>query len=107
MSKRKVIWTKPALSDLDDIISYIATNSVDVAIKQYEKIKESSIKMGEFPEQGRVIPELQNENLTKFREIIVKPWRVMYRSEGKDILILAIIDGRRNIEDILMKRQLR
>ena len=72
-----------------------------------ERIKESSIKIGEFSEQGRVIPELQNENLTKFREIIVKPWRVMYRSEGKDILILAIIDGRRNIEDILMKRQLR
>ncbi|MBI9107238.1 MAG: type II toxin-antitoxin system RelE/ParE family toxin [Spirochaetales bacterium] len=107
MSKLKVIWTKPALNDLDDIISYIATDSVNTAIKQYERIKETSKDIGDFPKQGRIIPELQNENLTKFREIIVKPWRMMYRIEDNRILILAILDGRRNIEDILMKRQLR
>jgi len=92
---------------LDDIITYIAADSVDVAIIQYKRIKESAIKIGDFPEQGRIIPELQNENITTYREIIVKPWRMMYRTEGKHILILAIIDSRRNIEDILMKRQLR
>ncbi len=107
MSKMRVIWTKPALNDLDEIISYIATDSVDIAIKEYERIKDTSNDIGEFPKQGRIIPELQNENLTKFREIIVKPWRMMYRIEDNRILILAIIDGIRNIEDILMKRQLR
>ena len=107
MAKIKIIWTKPALNDLDEIISYIALDSVDIAIKQYKRIKESSIKIGKFPEQGRIIPELQNENIMKYREIIIKPRRLMYRHEGKDILILAVIDGKRNIEDILMKRNLR
>lgn len=108
MRNMEVIWTKPALEDFDEIINYIAKDSVEIAIKQYEKIKETSIKIGKFPEQGRIIPELQNENITKYREMIIKPWRMMYRiEEGTKILILAIIDGRRNIEDILMKRNLR
>ena len=107
MSNNKVIWTKPALNDLDEIITYIAADSVDTAIKQYERIKETAKEITAFPKQGRIIPELQNENITKFREIVVNPWRMMYRIEENRILILAIIDGRRNIEEILMKRQLR
>ena len=107
MGNVKVIWTKPALNDLDEIFNYIASESVDIAIKQYERIKETAKDIGAFPKQGRIIPELQNENITKFREIIVNPWRMMYRIEENRILILAIIDGRRNIEEILMKRQLR
>ncbi len=107
MSNIKVIWTKPALNDLDEIISYIASDSIDIAIKQYERIKETAKEIATFPKQGRIIPELQNENITKFREIIVNPWRMMYRIEENRILILVIIDGRRNIEEILMKRQLR
>ena len=107
MGNVKVIWTKPALNDLDEIFNYIASDSVDIAIKQYERIKEKAKDIGTYPKQGRIIPELQNENITKFREIIVNPWRMMYRIEENRILILAIIDGRRNIEESLMKRQLR
>ncbi|MFP4443129.1 MAG: type II toxin-antitoxin system RelE/ParE family toxin [Spirochaetia bacterium] len=107
MGNVKVIWTKPALNDLDEIFNYIASDSVDIAIKQYERIKETVKDIGTFPKQGRIIPELQNENITKFRDIIVNPWRMMYRIEENRILILAIIDGRRNIEESLMKRQLR
>ena len=107
MGNVKVIWTKPALNDLDEIISYIAYNSIDNAIKQYERIRETAKEITAFPKQGRIIPELKNENIIKFREIIVNPWRIMYRIDDDRILILAIIDGRRNIEDILMKRQLR
>lgn len=107
MGNLELIWTKPALDDFDEIISYIAKDSVDVAVKQYERIKDISLEIGKFPKQGRIIPELQNENIIKFREIIVTPWRMMYRIEENRILILAILDGRRNIEEILMRRQLR
>ncbi len=107
MDKFKVIWTKPALDDLDEIIGYIAKDSVDIALKQYERIKDTSLEIGKFPKQGRIIPELQNENIIKFREIVLTPWRMMYRIEETRILILAILDGRRNIEEIMMKRQLR
>jgi toxin ParE1/3/4 len=107
MNNAKVNWTKPALNDLDEIFNYIASDSLEIAIKQYERIKETAEEIKAFPKQGRIIPELQNENITKFREMIVNPWRMMYRIEENRILILAMIDGRRNIEEILMKRQLR
>ena len=107
MSARDIIWTEPALNDFKELIDYIANDSVVTAIKQYERIKESAGKLEDFPERGRIIPELLHENIVKYREIIITPWRLMYRIDGKKVLILALIDGRRNIEDILMKRNLR
>ena len=103
----KIQWTETAKKDLNDIIDYIANDEIEIARKQYFKIKESAEKLKSFPEQGRVIPELSNENIYKYRELIISPWRLMYKIENNIIYILAVIDGRRNIEDILMKRQLR
>ena len=105
--KMEVIWTKTARSDLNEIIEYIAINSVDIALKKYYEIRESTKQLYKFPEQGRIIAELKNENILKYREIIVSPWRIMYKIQERKIYIMAVIDGRRNIEDILMKRQLR
>ena len=103
----EIIWTKTARIDLNEIIEYIAIDSVDIALKKYYEIKESTKQLNKFPEQGRIVPELKHENIMKYREIIISPWRLLYKIEEKKIYIMAVIDGRRNIEDILMKRQLR
>lgn len=105
--KYKILWTETAKKDLHEIIEYISYENIDIARKQYLKIKGNSEKLTAFPEQGRIIPELANENINKYREIIISPWRLMYKIEKNMVYVLAVIDGRRNIEDILMKRQLR
>lgn len=105
--KYKIQWTQTAKKDLYEIIEYISYDNIEIAKKQYSKIKENSEKLTNFPEQGRIIPELANENINKYREIIISPWRLMYKIEKNIVFVLAVIDGRRNIEDILMKRQLR
>lgn len=107
MEKYKVLWTATARIDLEEIIEYIADDSLPSALKKYEKIKIAAQKLNNYPEQGRIIPELLKQNITKYREIIISPWRLMYKRENKIIYIMALIDGRRNIEDILLKRQLR
>jgi len=107
MGKMKVIWTETANKDLNEIIEYIANDSVEIALEKFYKIKDSVKQLDKFPEQGRIIPELKNENIMKYRELIISPWRLIYKIEEKKIYIMAVIDGRRNIEDILMKRQLR
>ena len=107
MIKYKVKWTLSAKDDLDEIIDYIAQDSVPIALTQYQKIKESAQSLCSFPEKGRIIPELQNQNIHKFRELIINPWRLMYKIDRGNIFVLALIDGRRNIEDILLNRQLR
>ena len=107
MAKNKVLWTETAKADLNEIIDYIANDSVDNAVEQYENIKSSCLTLVEFPEQGRIIPELENQNIIKYREIVFPPWRIMYKKEKNLIYIMSIIDGRRNIEDILLRRNLR
>ncbi len=107
MQKKKVLWTHTAKNDLEEIIEYIAQDSLETAIKKYEEIKATAKKLSIFPEQGRIIPELAEQNIVKYRELIISPWRLMYKIEKEAIYIMAIIDGRRNIEDILLHRQLR
>ncbi len=107
MEKYKVLWTANARKDLEEIIEYIAHDSIETAAKQYEKIKETAKQLSLFPEQGRMIPELVEQNIRKYRETIISPWRLMYKVENKIVYVMAVIDGRRNIEDILLKRQLR
>lgn len=103
----EIIWTKMAKNDLNEIVEYIANDSIEIAFEKYYKFKESTDQLYQFPEQGRIVPELRNENILKYRELIISPWRIMYKIEKSKIYIMAVIDGRRNIEDILMKRQLR
>ena len=107
MGKNKIIWTKSAKMDFAEIIEYIAQDSVEIALKKHEEIKNNILKLVNYPLQGRIIPELDKHNIIKYHELIISRWRVMYKVEENKIYIMAILDGRRNIEDILLKRQLR
>ncbi len=107
MKKKQFLWTHTAKNDLEEIVEYIAQDSLETAIKKYEEIKTTTEKLSIFPEQGRIIPELAEQNIVKYRELIISPWRLMYKIEKEAIYIMAAIDERRNIEDILLHRQLR
>lgn len=107
MVKYRVRWTSTAVSDLREIIDYISMESEVVAKQKYLDIKLKSMDLEHFPEKGRIIPELKKQNIEKYRELIIKPWRLFYRVEQHSVYILAVIDGRRNIEDILLSRNLR
>ena len=103
----RIVWTETAIKDLEDIIEYISVDSINVAIEKYALLKNATSDLKKYPEKGRIIPELETNNIRKYREIIVNPWRIMYKREQKIVYIMAFIDGRRNIEDILMRRNLR
>ena len=107
MKKYRVLWTLTAKKDLVDIIEYISRDSIEIAVEKYEIIKNAAQQLNRYPEHGRIIPELLDQNIRKYREIIISPWRLMYKIEVDIVYIMAVIDGRRNIEDVLLKRQLR
>ncbi len=107
MKKYRVLWTLTAKKDLVDIIEYISRDSIEIAVEKYEIVKNAAQQLNRYPEQGRIIPELLDQNIRKYREIIISPWRLMYKIEVDIVYIMAVIDGRRNIEDVLLKRQLR
>ena len=48
--------------------------------------------------------ELQDQGILQYRELVISPWRVLYRISEKNVFVLSVLDSRRNIQDILLKR---
>ena len=106
-NKFKVYWSDIAKSDLEMIIEYIAKENENIAYEIYTQIKSSSLELENFPNRGRIVPELEYFFIRNYREIIIKVWRVIYRIDGDQVFILAVLDSRRNIEDLLLNRLLK
>ena len=53
---------------------------------------------------GRVVTELQQIGIFKYREIIYKRWRIIFKIENQKVYILLVVDSSRNLEDILFQR---
>lgn len=102
-----ISWATVAKKDLSEIIEFISEDSPENAITIWNKIKIKTAELGKFSNRGRVVPELLQQGISTYREIVIKPWRVMYRVDGKGVYIVTVIDSRRNIEDILLARLLR
>jgi len=100
----QVIWTNTAESDLESIIEYIAKDSVLNAQNVLSRIKKEVAILFTFPSQGRIVSELKEFNIRQYREIIVNPWRVIYKIVENKIYIESVIDSRRNVEDLLLHR---
>ena len=104
MKQFEVIWTENAVFDLELIIEYIKTNSFDIAKKIFFEIKKECKNLYYFPERKRIVPELQQIGILKYREIIHKRWRIIYKIDNTKVYILLVVDSSRNLEDILFQR---
>ena len=102
--KYKVEWAAVAESDLKQIIDYIATESPGNALQIFKKIRQKASSLYAFPERGRIVPELQGQGIHIYRELIIAPWRIVYRISDGTVFVLSVIDSRQNVEDILLNR---
>jgi plasmid stabilization system protein ParE len=100
----KIIWAVVAENDLKEIIEYIATDSPVNALKILKRIKQKASSLYTLPERGRIVPELQDQGILQYRELIIPPRRIIYRISEMKINILSVVDGRKNVEDILLNR---
>jgi len=99
-----VIWSKSAFTDFERIIRYITQDNPSQASAIFKNIKERASSLRSFPERGRVVPELEAQGILSYRELVIPPWRIIYRTAEKSVFVLAIVDSRRNIEDILLQK---
>jgi plasmid stabilization system protein ParE len=104
MKRYSVSWSDTAEKDLLGVITYIADDSPSRARDAFEEVKSKAASLHAFPERGRVVPELHEYGITQYHEIIVGPWRIIYRVPDKHAYVLSVLDSRRNIEDILLRR---
>lgn len=107
MKRYKVYWTREATIDLEEIVDYIAKDRVSAAKSVYKKIKFKCRQLNESPERCRRVPELLDIGIENYREVIVSPYRVIFKLTDSTVYIFAVIDGRRDFESVLFERLLR
>ncbi len=107
MKQYKVLWTKNTIYDLEDIIKYLKIDSIKIAKDIFYEIKDECQKLYFFPERKKVVPELQQLGITKYRELIYKRWRIIFKIQEDKVFILLVLDSSRNLEDILYQRLLK
>jgi len=100
----KLQWTKNAKDDLLDIVTRIKQESPNTAMEIYQKLRKRAQSSNFFPLKGRVVPELLDEGITYYRELIEKPWRIIYRVGDETVYLIAIIDSRQNLDELLLKK---
>jgi len=98
----KVIWTKTALNNLDDIGDYIALDKPSAAYRLVNKISKQVDQLEQFRGLGRKPPEF---NLTKFRELVIPPCRVFYLLEDKRVYIIHIIRSEQQLRKYMLEER--
>ena len=94
----RVSWSPTALDDVDAIAEYISRDSPAYARAVVARIRDTARKLREFPNAGRVVPEIEDEAI---RERFVYSYRLIYRIQHSDVLIVAVVHGRRLLEPLL------
>ncbi len=94
----RIVWSPEAVEDIESIAEYIEKDSQFYAKAVVNKIFQSTEKLKEFPKVGRVVPELEREDI---RELIVYNYRLVYQVKERQILIIAVIHGKRQFEDVI------
>ena len=108
MKKFKVLIDPQAKKDLQEIFFYVAANdSISAADKLLNANEKTCYKLEEYPERGYIPQELRQTGIKRYLEIHYKPYRIIYEIDNKLIYIHSILDGRRNIQEILSERLLR
>ncbi len=103
----RVLWTESAVRDLEGIVAYIAADAPVNAERILARLKSKVELLEVTPQRGRLVPELLRHGLSVWRELIVRPYRIMYRIDGPTVYVLAILDSRRDLEDLLLERLVR
>ncbi len=95
-------WLRAAVEDLDAIAAYIATDSPAYASAMVHRVLEMARSLPDFPKSGRVVPEWNQMDVP---ERTVYPYRLIYRLQGKSIIVLAVIHGARLLPEELQDRE--
>jgi toxin ParE1/3/4 len=98
----RLIWSDPALGDLEAIAEVIALDKPESARRFVQRVFLAVERLARFPKSGSVpkeIPELP------YRQVVVPPCRIFYRIEKQDILIVLVMRGEQDFrrDDLLTR----
>ena len=97
-----LIWTEPALLDLDEVAEYIALDNPMAASNYVQRVFERTDRLTIYPNSGKRPKELPR---TPYREIVVPPCRIFYRVEKDTAYILHVMRAERLLQSFLLDRR--
>jgi len=97
-----VIWTEPALSDVDAIADYIALDNPEAARSLVQRLIRHVEQLAEYPESGARVRELR---ASRYRQIVEPPCRVFYRYDGTRVFILHVMRGEQRVRARLIAKR--
>ncbi|CAD7771096.1 MAG: Toxin RelE2 [Candidatus Methanoperedenaceae archaeon GB50] len=95
MPKKKLKWTHLAIEDMNNIKRTISEDNPSAAENMIKTIRNKVERLKDFPTSGRVVPEFRSPAL---REVIVPPYRVVYRVVSSEIHILRVWHSKQEIK---------
>lgn len=104
MTKRRVEWTAEARDDLLQVVDFITFDNPVAAEHILYHLRTRALTLDRFAERGRLVPELRDTRFRQYRELIVKPWRMIYSIEKHVVRVIALFDGRRDLRELLHER---
>ena len=108
MAKREVLWTDTARFDLENLIEYIADeNPTSQPRKCWAGSKTRRAHWKRRRSVAASFPELRAVGVQHYRELVERPWRIVYRTEATRVLVLAVLDSRRDLQSLLLERLIR
>lgn len=103
----EVFLTEDALRDLEELRDYIAEfDAPSKADHVLDRIEEVLKSLAQFPERGSPPRELLALGIRDYRQTFFKPYRVIYRVVRKRVYVYLIVDGRREMQALLVRRLL-
>ncbi len=107
MKRCRVVWAEIARRDLEGIVAFLAADNSRAALDTLARLEGRAKSLATMAERGRVVPELARLHIRQYRELAVAPYRVVYRATSRKVLVLAVFDARRSLEDVLLDRLIR
>ncbi len=95
----QLVWTEPALIDLEEIAEYIALDDPQAARELVQRVFSSVERLEAHPRSGRKPPELKG---LRYRELVVGPCRIFYREDGKKIFVLYVMRSERTLRQFIL-----
>ena len=91
-----IVWSPTALEQLDEIYDIISfERDVATATKWFLKINDAADTLADFPLSGQLVPEHAfEEHFTDFkglRQLVVRPYRVIYEATDTACNILGVL----------------
>jgi toxin ParE1/3/4 len=105
--RHEVLLTAGAERDVEAIHEYIAESDGPLrAAKWLDELRRVIDTLSRSPERGSRPKELLALGIKEYRQVLFKPYRVVYRVFERRVVVLLVVDGRRDLQSILARRLL-